>query len=285
MPDGAGVFACSSRLRPEFCKSLRFPTASRAERDRARVGLKARTQMPFIGVLVRYLRIPVTIRINPRANLIVPPPAIRQHKRGFAQFRFRRTPRHAAPHPYGIERHDRGRDQKHAAYERVQPRVKHLRPRRRAPRRADGRGIDGDPQPRRLRRETPAAAFRKIFSHGAVNVTATNHASGTHVIHIYFAPCILTRIVVATHSAMLASNWFAMPNNGHKELMPPSGSRTPSYRKCPRASTWPRSRPLPRHPRRPRQRRAGAAGNGLVRRRRGEYNRSVLPPLATAGNR
>ena len=60
-----------------------------------------------------------------------------------------------------------------------------------------------------------------------MKVTVTSHTSGTQVIHMYFAPCILSRMVVATHSAMAASNWLAMPNSGHSELMPPSGSRTP----------------------------------------------------------
>jgi len=58
-------------------------------------------------------------------------------------------------------------------------------------------------------------------------VTINSQISGVQVIHIYFAPCILIRIVVATHSAIAASNWFAMPNSGHSELMPPSGSITP----------------------------------------------------------
>jgi hypothetical protein len=42
---------------------------------------------------------------------------------------------------------------------------------------------------------------------------------------------ILMMIVVPTQSATAASNWFAMPNSGQSELMPPSGSVTPWYRK------------------------------------------------------
>ena len=38
---------------------------------------------------------------------------------------------------------------------------------------------------------------------------------------------IFTSTVVATHSATAASSWLAMPNSGHSELMPPSGSITP----------------------------------------------------------
>ena len=39
------------------------------------------------------------------------------------------------------------------------------------------------------------------------------------------APCpLLMRIVVPTHSATAASSWLLMPNSGHSELMPPSGS-------------------------------------------------------------
>ena len=70
-----------------------------------------------------------------------------------------------------------------------------------------------------------------IFCHAAVNVTVTSHTSGAQVSHMNFAPCILSRMVVATHSAMAASNWLEMPNSGHSELIPPSGSRTPCTRK------------------------------------------------------
>src|SRR5579864_4639974 len=48
-------------------------------------------------------------------------------------------------------------------------------------------------------------------------------------------------IEVATHSATAASNWFAIPNSGHSELIPPSGSRTPCQRKYPQSATM---RPL-----------------------------------------
>ena len=67
----------------------------------------------------------------------------------------------------------------------------------------------------------------KIFCQAAVKVTVTSHASGTPVIQTYRMRCILIRIVVATHSAIAANNWLAIPNSGQSELIPPSGSRTP----------------------------------------------------------
>src|SRR5262250_1566987 len=45
------------------------------------------------------------------------------------------------------------------------------------------------------------------------------------------ATTILMKMVVATTRATAASSWMAMPNSGHSELMPPSGSTTPWYRK------------------------------------------------------
>ena len=48
---------------------------------------------------------------------------------------------------------------------------------------------------------------------------------------------ILIMIVVATHSATVARSWFEIPNSGHKELIPPSGSFTPCQRKYPHAAT------------------------------------------------
>ena len=35
------------------------------------------------------------------------------------------------------------------------------------------------------------------------------------------------RALVATQSAIVASIWLAMPNNGHNELIPPRGSTVP----------------------------------------------------------
>src|ERR1035438_2281726 len=55
-------------------------------------------------------------------------------------------------------------------------------------------------------RKPIAGTGEKIFCHAAVNVAPTSHAMGTQVIHMYFAPCIFSRMVVATHSAMDASN-------------------------------------------------------------------------------
>src|SRR5947207_801762 len=77
----------------------------------------------------------------------------------------------------------------------------------------------------------------KIFCHAAVKVAVTSHTSGTQVIHMYFAPCILSSMVVATQSAIPASNWLEIPNSGHSELMPPNGSRTPCTRKYPHPPT------------------------------------------------
>ena len=37
--------------------------------------------------------------------------------------------------------------------------------------------------------------------------------------------------IVANASAVAASSWFAMPKSGHSELIPPSGSITPWYKK------------------------------------------------------
>ena len=76
-----------------------------------------------------------------------------------------------------------------------------------------------------------AGTGEKIFCHAAVNVTATSQHIGNPVIHTNFVPCILIRMVVATQSATVASNWLEMPNNGHSELIPPSGSSTPCTRK------------------------------------------------------
>src|SRR5580704_11987816 len=76
-----------------------------------------------------------------------------------------------------------------------------------------------------------------ILCHDAVNVTETSHASGTSVTAAYFARCILIMIVVATHRATIASSWLAIPNSGHNELIPPSGSFTPCQRKYPHAPT------------------------------------------------
>ena len=54
-----------------------------------------------------------------------------------------------------------------------------------------------------------------------------SHASGTPVTHAYRSLPCFTRIAVATDSAMAASIWFAMPNNGHRMFTPPFGSMTP----------------------------------------------------------
>jgi len=71
----------------------------------------------------------------------------------------------------------------------------------------------------------------KIFCQAAVVVTIVIHASGTAVTHTYLSFALLIRMPVATDSAMAASIWFAMPNRGHRMLMPPFGSTTPTYRK------------------------------------------------------
>ncbi len=44
-------------------------------------------------------------------------------------------------------------------------------------------------------------------------------------------------MVVATHKATVASSWLEIPNSGHSELIPPSGSFTPCQRKYPHDPT------------------------------------------------
>src|SRR5262249_33492567 len=57
----------------------------------------------------------------------------------------------------------------------------------------------------------------------ATSVVVPTNASGTSVVHAYLALPVFTRIVVATHSATDASNWFATPNIGQLvEIDPPA---------------------------------------------------------------
>ncbi len=71
-------------------------------------------------------------------------------------------------------------------------------------------------------------------------VTATSQASGRAVTHTKRARPDFTSTVVATHSAIAASIWFAMPNSGHRLLMPPSGSIVPIVEEvAPAATTSP----------------------------------------------
>src|SRR3989442_14707961 len=65
------------------------------------------------------------------------------------------------------------------------------------------------------------------FCHPAVIVTVTSQASGAAVTQANRPRPILMRIVVPTHNATAASSWFEIPNSGHSELIPPSGSTTP----------------------------------------------------------
>src|SRR5581483_286476 len=76
-----------------------------------------------------------------------------------------------------------------------------------------------------------------ILCHDAVNVTATNQPRGTRVMRTKRALPILMRIVVTTHNATVARSWLEIPNRGHSELMPPSGSLTPCQRNQPQAPT------------------------------------------------
>src|SRR5690606_662898 len=69
------------------------------------------------------------------------------------------------------------------------------------------------------------------FCQLAVSVTAASHASGTAVTQAHLSLPLLTRITVATVSAIAASSWLAIPNSGNNWLMPPSGSVTPAHRK------------------------------------------------------
>ncbi len=74
----------------------------------------------------------------------------------------------------------------------------------------------------------PAVApAKEIFCHagseGDHQQPRERDACDPHV----FGAMHLDKIVVATHRAIALSNWFAMPNSGHSELIPPSGSSTP----------------------------------------------------------
>ena len=48
--------------------------------------------------------------------------------------------------------------------------------------------------------------LQDLLGHAAVKVTVTSQTRGIQGIHMNRGPCILMRIVVATHSAMVASN-------------------------------------------------------------------------------
>src|SRR5260221_14400382 len=76
-----------------------------------------------------------------------------------------------------------------------------------------------------------------IFWYDAVNVTVISNANGASVTAAYRAFPDLMMMVVATHKATVAKSWFEIPNSGHNELMPPSGSRTPCQRKYPHMPT------------------------------------------------
>src|SRR6185436_1680850 len=76
-------------------------------------------------------------------------------------------------------------------------------------------------------RNPSAGSGENTFYHPAVRVATDRKISGAIVTHEYLIFPILMMMVVLTHSAMAASSWFAMPNSGQSELMPPSGSITP----------------------------------------------------------
>src|SRR5207249_6795203 len=77
----------------------------------------------------------------------------------------------------------------------------------------------------------------KTFRYPAENVTMHMNASGKTVTKRYFALCTLIRIVVPRQSATTDSNWLARPKSGQSELIPPSGSMTPTYKNQPQAAT------------------------------------------------
>ena len=54
-----------------------------------------------------------------------------------------------------------------------------------------------------------------IDSTPAVSVATPTKHIGTAVIHAYLCLPMLMRKVVVTASAMVASNWLPVPNNGH----------------------------------------------------------------------
>ena len=76
-------------------------------------------------------------------------------------------------------------------------------------------------------RNPSRGSAEKTFCHPAVIVTVTSQASGAAVTQANRPRPILMRIVVPTHNATAASSWFEIPNSGHSELIPPSGSTTP----------------------------------------------------------
>src|SRR5579862_218685 len=93
----------------------------------------------------------------------------------------------------------------------------------------------------------------QIFWTPAVSVTIKSHARGTNAtsastgfptlgvgpliapepdgdgrtLDSFVVSCIFKMTVTARHKAIAASIWFAIPNKGQSELIPPSGSRTP----------------------------------------------------------
>src|SRR5882762_9185857 len=76
-------------------------------------------------------------------------------------------------------------------------------------------------------RNPSRGSAENTFCHPAVIVTVTSQTSGAAVTHANRPRPILIRIVVPTHNATAASSWFEIPNSGHSELIPPSGSTTP----------------------------------------------------------
>src|SRR6266403_3205158 len=75
-------------------------------------------------------------------------------------------------------------------------------------------------------RNPSRGSAENTFCQPAVIVTITSQASGAAVTQANRARSILMRIVVPTHNATAASSWFEIPNSGHRELIPPSGSTT-----------------------------------------------------------
>src|SRR6478735_4771423 len=75
------------------------------------------------------------------------------------------------------------------------------------------------------------------FSSPAVVVHTTSQVAGAIVTNAKRSRFILNSTTVHTVSAIAASIWLAVPNNGQRVQMPPNGSITPVYKKYPHIAT------------------------------------------------
>src|SRR6478672_7955247 len=66
-----------------------------------------------------------------------------------------------------------------------------------------------------------------IDSHPATRVVVATKLSGRIVTQLYFALPELIMIVVATHNATAANNWFAIPNMGQIVEIDPDQMKAP----------------------------------------------------------